>query len=477
MRWVLIRPLNQSLFFDPEIQEPLGLEYLASVLIGLGCKVLIMDSALDNLNDTKLARRAVSFNPDAVGFSITTNRELHSVEAIYAEIKKTGREIFWIAGGNYVTTEYHNAVDKLPDEMRLMKYEGEQSMKEIFSLWRNGSLHSLPRYIEGVNTTNLDELPFPQRPFHHYLKNFGWAYNLQGSRGCCSACKYCASKGMRGHLLNWRGRTPENMVSEVLHLYENYSARAFNFVDEDFLGPPRHAAERAQRFSSAIIRNKLHITFGIQVRPNSLSREVIDSLAEAGLKYVFMGIESDEPDDFKIWGRQYCEHTWQYVEMLQDKEIEINAGTLLFHPQCSYQGMRRFAGKLHQYGLFNSRTATNRLDAMPGSFFYNEYMEANPHIKPSGFVQLPFRQPEIEPFFSTIYNVLAPLEAPSMYALCLMPIIQTRRFIDNVQESFFRLKEINYSCDQQVAKCFFSLLDMFENGTDRKSTRLNSSHT
>ena len=217
MRWVLIRALNQSLFYDPETQEPLGLEYLASVLKELGCKVLILDSALDNLDNIKLARRAASFQPDAIGFSITTDRELGSVMAIYAECKNILNEktVFWLAGGNYVTCEYRNACEVLPEEFRLVKFEGEIVIRKIYSVWNEGQISSFPRLTDGEPTIELDKLPFPQRPYHYYLKNFGWAFNVQGSRGCCSACKYCASRGMRGNkLFSWRGRSPENIVEE-----------------------------------------------------------------------------------------------------------------------------------------------------------------------------------------------------------------------------------------------------------------------
>ena len=469
MRWVLIRPLNQSLFYDPETQEPLGLEYLASVLIEMGCQVLILDSALNNVDDVKLARRAASFQPDAIGISITTDRELNSVMTIYAECRQAMNEkkVCWIAGGNYVTCEYRTACEILPQEFRLVRFEGEILMRKIYSLWNEGLLDALPRLIDGEPFACLDELPFPQRPYHYYLKHFGWAFNVQGSRGCCSACKYCASSGMRvNRRFSWRGRSPENMVRELAYLHQTYSALTFNFVDEDFLGPPVHAFDRAKRLSSAIHNAGLTITFGIQVRPDSLSEEIIDMLASAGLKYVFMGIESDNPDDFRRWGRKYCANTWQWVRYLQKKEIEINAGTLLFHPDCTFEGIRDFAGKLQQHGLLNSRTAVNRMDAMPGSFYYEQYVSDHPDDRSlQGIIRLPFHQQGMESFYQTVLHVFEPIDAPSMHALCSMPIAQTNKMFKNSEDQYNTLKNIQEECDRQVSSCFFVLLEMFENKT------------
>ena len=465
MRWVLIRPLNQSLFYDPETQEPLGLEYLASVLKELGCDVLILDSALDNLDNIKLARRAASFQPDVTGVSITTGQEIDSVMIIYNECKRISgnKPVHWVAGGNYVTCEYRNADETLPPEFRLVKFDGELFIRDICSLWSDGLMSTLPRLTEGEPVVAMDELPFPQRPYQYYLKHFGWAFNIQGSRGCCSACKYCASSGMRGHgRFSWRGRSPDNIVKELAYLHRTYTALTFNFVDEDFLGPPVHAPDRANRLSTAISDAGLNITFGIQVRPNSLSEEIIDTLASAGLKYVFMGIESDDPDDFKRWGRKYCADTWRFVRYLQEKEIEVNAGTLLFHPDCTFDGIRTFADKLRQHGLLNNRTATNRMDAMPGSFYYNQYITGRPGESFHGVIRLPFKNQEIDPFYRTVVRVFKPVDAPSMHALCSMPIAQTNRYFKKQDDSFHVLKNINLACDTVVSDCFFRLLDMFE---------------
>jgi methylmalonyl-CoA mutase cobalamin-binding subunit len=466
MRWALIKPLNRSLFYDPEVQEPLGLEYLAATLQACGCQVLILDSALNQLTDVKLARRAAAFQPDIVGFSITTDRELESVVSIYEECKAASenKRLCWIAGGNYVTTETGAAQKNLPQEIRLIKYDGETFVRQVYELWKEGRLPSLPRLSNGEPPLHPDGLPFPLRPYHACLIRNGWAFNMQGSRGCCGACRYCGSRGMRSPgQVAWRGRSPAHIVREIAHLYHVYAARTFNFVDEDFLGPPAQAMQRAATFAGEILRCRLKIAFGIQVRPHSLSEEIIDVMASAGLKYVFMGIESDNPADFKAWGRSYCDQTWQWVTYLQQKEIEINAGTLLFHPDSSFEGVRSFAGQLRRHRLLNYRTAVNRLDAMPGSALYEQYITTHPAEYEAGILSLPFKHPRMELFYETLLKTLAPIEIPSMHVLCRMPTIRTRMLFDPDKAGEYRfLKSVDSACDDRVADSFYPLLEMFE---------------
>jgi len=132
MRLVLIRSRNSSPYYDPEIQEPLGLEYLAAWRAAKGDAVLVMDSTIENATDIKLARRAASFQPDAIGFSITTAQELGSIRAIHQEcIRALGqRTVRWIAGGNFVSSEPLHAEKLLPAEFALVRFDGENALDE-----------------------------------------------------------------------------------------------------------------------------------------------------------------------------------------------------------------------------------------------------------------------------------------------------------------------------------------------------------
>jgi len=478
MRWVFIRPCNKSPYYDPEILEPLGLEYLAASRREKGDQVLVLDSALESLNDTKLARRAASFRPDVIGFSVMTAQQIDSVNAIHAECLHSlaGRPVRWLAGGNFISTEPIPARSLFPAEFLLVRFEGENALDSLGGSWASGTLNrtgdvdSLPpdRTYTGTSVEALDTLPFPERPFAQQIQGSGWAFNLQSSRGCCGTCRYCSSPGMTGDSKNsrWRGRSSANIVEEMASLHRQFGARSFNFIDEDFLGPNHLSHRRAQEFSEALRRRKLQVSFGIQVRPGSLSEEIIDLLAEAGLTYVFMGIESDDPRDFKRWGRPWTPDPWRLIIHLRRRGVEVNAGVLLFHSHSTFQGIRRFAQTLYKHGLLDYRSATNRLDAMPGSLFYMKAMEDN-ELNPSitGPQPLPYVHPEMELFHRDVLVAVDPLGPPSMHAICSLPPLLARRKLDNRIESAYReLRRIISLLDETVARTFFSVLDHHEKG-------------
>jgi hypothetical protein len=264
----------------------------------------------------------------------------------------------------------------------------------------------------------------------------------------------------------WRGRSPVHVVAEMEYLQRTYGARSFNFVDEDFLGDNRLCARRAEAFIGELARRNLQVSFSIQVRPDSLSEEIIDRLARAGLTYVFMGIESDCPEDLKRWGRPWRVDPWRLAKRLHQCGVELNAGVMLFHPHATLAGIRRFAERLHHFGLLEYRSARNRLDAMPGSHYHRAGV-ASGQLKPdiTGPQSLPFFDCEVDGFYNDLLTALDPLGPCSMHALCaLPPLLAARRFDAHCRSRCRELKAIIAEMDGTVAGTFFTLLDARRNG-------------
>ncbi len=466
MRWALVRPCNHSPYYDPEIQEPLGLEYLSAFRRCRGDSVLVLDSALDGATDTRLARRVASFAPDIVGFSVMTAHEAESVRSIHAESARLleGSRVAFAAGGNFVSTEPANAARLLPEGLALVQYEGELASDRLAQQWQESSNGS-GTLLAGPSFPDLDSLPFPDRPFSDRILGGGWAFSIQGSRGCCGNCVHCASPGMSDRTKSrWRGRSPENIVEEIAALHARYGASSFNFIDEDFLGPNHLAEDRATRFANELSRRRLPISFGIQVRPDSLSDHTIDTLAAVGLTYVFLGIESDDPSDFRRWRRPWTPDPFASVDRLRSRGVEVNAGVMLFHSHSTFEGIRRFARKLSEHGLLDYRSAINRQDAMPGSDLHRRAAAAG-WIDPavSGPQPVPYIHEGINAFHTDVAYALGPLGPPSMAAICALPPLWAKRFLDPQSEPACReLNRIITSLDRAVTSSFFAVLDLHQ---------------
>lgn len=474
LRWVFIRPRCGSPYYDPEIQEPLGLEYLCASRQSKGDAVLLMDAILESMGDIRLARRAVSFQPDAICFSIMSAHELASVSAIYDECRKklSGHEIYWLAGGNFISHEPDQALALLPDDFHLVRFEGENALAQLTAEWsehrdaKGGHKKLTARVSHGAPVGNPDTLPFPVRPFADRITSAGNAFNIQGSRGCLGACRYCSSPEAKSiQRSHWRGRSMEHIAAEMAELNRIHGARAFNFIDEDFLGPNALATSRARRFVDELTRRGLQISFSIQVRPDSLNIEIIDLLSAHGLCYVFIGIESDDPRDFARWGRPWTGPPWDLVTHIRRHHIEVGAGVLLFHPHSTFRGIRRFAEILHQHGLLNFRSAINRMDAMPGSVFHRWGLESGELSPVAGPQPLAFQNKGIESFYHALTTALSPLGPTAMHAVCcLPPMIAKFKLNSQYKDAYQDLKKIIHDLDRAVARTMTMMLKEHDKG-------------
>lgn len=478
MRWVLIRPRNLSPYYDPEVQEPLGLEYLSSSLQEMGDSVLILDCSLDGLDETRVARRALSFLPDAIGFSLTTAQELKSVGKIYSECCRSCDPgiIGWVAGGNFVSTEPNHAERLLPANMHLIRFEGETALARLRdmllspdpNIGKHASESRIPRQLmAGDPVSHLDQLPFPSRPFARKIVAHAGALNLQASRGCCGSCVFCASPGMARNGRNqWRARSIENIVDEIELSRRKYDARSFNFVDEDFLGANKQSCGRGTAFAEEILRRELDITFSIQVRPDSLSLTTINSLAKAGLSFVFMGLETDSADLLHRWNRPIVRNPWRFVQRFREKGVEVNVGAMLFHKDATFQGIRTLAQKLDEYEMLNYRSATNRQVAMPGSRLHaSAVIDGNIDGNAIGPQMIVCTDSRVESLYSDLLAALAPLGPPSMEAVCALPrVVAQKRLNGDKEDHYSSIKRIDRHLRQPVMHTLSCLIDHHEQG-------------
>jgi len=449
------------------------LEALAADRRAEGDSVLLLDAALDGHDDVRLARRAAAFGSDAIGFSLATAQDLHSALTIHSEasliIARSRQRVHWVAGGNFVTSEPEHADRLLPQDWRLVRGEGELGLASLVREWSEG--RDGPRVQVGRAVACLDDLPIAERPYARQILANGWSFNLQGSRGCSGACHYCASPGLvLTHGRRWRGRSCSLLVEEVAQLQSRYGARCFNVVDEDFLGPRVGARQRALDLATAISRRQLHVSFGIQVRPASLDPEIIDALADAGVHYVFFGMESDSAADLRAWGRPSVPAAWEYVDYLRARGVDVNVGALLFHRRSALSSVRRFAQALQARDLLDYRTATNRMDAIPGSALYADERHAG-RLNPQqpGPQTVPFADPTMGNAYADICQSLAPLGPPSMHAVCALPALSARERTEGYAGPDLKaLRSVIASAQAAVAEVFFAVLEIHETKVEDK---------
>jgi len=481
VRIALVRPLLRSPTYDPEIQEPLGIESLAGALRAGGHEVVLRDAMLYPRSEREIARDIAKFDPDAVGVSLMGDADIESAAVLLDRVRElAGGRVATVVGGSLVSTDLERFESELPNATFFIRFDGERPLLKLLEAiehggsfdsvpslaWRDGGQLIRPSTYELVD--ELDANPWPARDLApDVARRFG-VLNVQGSRGCTGRCSYCCVPAVpRSAGATWRGRSPHDIARELGQLHHRYGVVAFNFVDDDFLGPARTAEDRARSLADAISEESLCIGFGAQLRPYTLNLRTIEALARAGLAYAFVGIENDEPDTLKAWRRPpVSEDVWQSIDLLRQRQVDIEAGIILFHPEARLHGVRRLVGALVERELLNYRTATSRLHLLPGSHLYDVYKTRGdiPDGVKGPFTP-PIRDARVESLFVRLSRLLAPLRPCWVHAACRLPgLVSQFRAGRDVSRELGIVRRVLRDLDQWVRDALEALITDAEKG-------------
>ncbi len=275
----------------------------------------------------------------------------------------------------------------------IIRGEGEQTVVELAELlYKNKSLDNCEgitfRIGERIVSNNnrspiacLDELPFPARDTHtrHSYESF----RISSARGCLGNCTFCPVPAERviGNS-PWRGRTPENVVSELKELVNTFGIRHFMFIDPTFEDPGEKGKERIREISRLIIKENLNINFLVNMRAENWSdsdRELLELLYKAGLESVTVGIEAGNERTLRLFNkRAHIQDFFTFINLMKDFNIYLAYGFIMFHSYCEIQDLRDNSNFLKEAGIGHMMGAyLIKLKAFPRTQIFQKLQSDN----------------------------------------------------------------------------------------------------
>ncbi|MEE9223358.1 MAG: radical SAM protein [Thermoplasmata archaeon] len=304
---LLVKPSGKhglSFAFD---MIPVGLEYIASSIEGVGDEVNIIDLEKEPKPiQLSLERYLDMLKPDLVGISMSATDHSEGLEI--AEISHK-RGIATVLGGYHPTA--------IPDEMLSHPYvdfvvrgEGEITMRDLVAKGDGRDVKGIS-YRDGDQIVHnpdrepikdLDILPFPARhlrrhKYHVTLRRDREHDVLTASRGCWGKCSFCCEPSMsKSHL---RNRAPEKVMDEILEIVGFHEGRplSIEITDPHFMGRPRYV----EQLCDLLAQNELDIKFIAKVRPDTMAKfpDVVRKMIAVGIDCFEMGIESPNKKDLE----------------------------------------------------------------------------------------------------------------------------------------------------------------------------------
>ena len=341
--------------------------YIASLLQANDIETEILDTYLGRFSFERMVEEVIEKKCDILGIHLVYSWEytptvLNAIDEIASRIKVP---IF--VYGFYPTFAYdfilksHHSIDCA------IIGEPEFAFLELCSLMEKGkNLGGIDGlafrndgdfivYKKRKVINNLDLLPFPYRTKEHIDYIGG---NILGSRGCYGNCTFCYINNFYGKRCNWRGRTPETIYHEVQKVLSRISSRYIYFVDANFFGPGDEGQCRAEEIAE-FLQNEKELGFGLECRVNDIQERSLKALAHAGLKDVFLGVESGSKRSLKRMRKgATVEQGMRAIEFLRNYGIEPHIGFIMFESDSTLQDIRDNFNFLYYNNLLNRLTTT-----------------------------------------------------------------------------------------------------------------------
>ncbi len=287
---------------------PLGLGYIAQILLEEGHDVSVLDINAHRWSDDEVEQHLRNAKFEIVGITEMVT-EFTAVRWLSGLVRKINPDAPIILGGGLTTAFPQLVLERTQADIAVVG-EGEVTIRELVENLAEGS--SLDK-VKGIwykargniyaaqpreLIKDLDTIPFPARhlfPMERYIRNpvpylrmFDQkvvSTNMITSRGCPYRCTYCFH-GLWGH--HFRARSADNIVAEIKILREEYDITGIFFMDDTFVLD----RERVLAICDKLIDERLDIIWAASGRVNLVDREMLERMRAAGCRVILYGIES-----------------------------------------------------------------------------------------------------------------------------------------------------------------------------------------
>ena len=332
---------------------------------------------------TAILKEAIKdMKPKFVGVSNSFTADYPDCLKIIEICKKIKPDIVTIIGGPHVTFLDEACLRDSPFVDIVVRGEGEWTMTELlYTINRKRDLSRVKgiAYRENGNIIrtpprplgNLDEIPpvnfelFPEE-----LIKKAFIYGML-NRGCMFNCSYCVE---RAFWIKRRSFKVRRLISEMKQL-ENKYKNTIKAIDDSMLDM------RSRQFFElchSLSKEKIAFPGYIQSHVNRISEEGIKAISKAGIKRVYLGIESASPKVLRMMNKNITlRQVFSDCEKLKRKKISVGSFWIIGHPgdnpkEASYS--LRIFHELFSRQLIQE-ACIEIFVPLPGTRFYNQPKE------------------------------------------------------------------------------------------------------
>ncbi len=376
---LIINPCEEGrAVFDP--MPPNGLGLITSYLLSNDYDTKLVDRQVER---TPITEIIATFKPKIIGIGGTTHTRFESFN-IARTAKEIDKNILVVYGGCHATFTAQDTLANIPEIDVVVRGEGEQTFSEIAekTLRQNASIEeiegtslrlkgSITHNHERQRNQKLDSLPFP---VYHLMKMEKYRSKLDfldvegaqvvSSRGCPIGCSFCSASAMFGKIVTLR--SANSVVNEIELLLNKYHYKGAKFFDSTLTLRKSHITS----ICDEIIKRGLKFPWECEIRVDTVDKDILKRMKEAGCYYVDFGVESGSEEVLKKMNKKI---TLEQVINVLDWTKELKIRTKVFftfgHIEETVEDSMKTIAFIDKYKKYMSRIALGiGICIYPGTF-------------------------------------------------------------------------------------------------------------
>ena len=340
---------------------PMSALYVYSIIKGKNCiieytKKILPQEELKNFDYIILPSSIIAHETEIETLNFLNRLGLKVfVIGIFGNIKK-----------NIYNLDNSYVVKGEPEKFFLENKLEKKNLDNFFSNQNLGLFENRGEFVE-----ILDDLPYPSWDIYlkkYPLRNNFLSFNkksaipILASRGCPYSCfNYCTYPLQQGRKVRYR--SVKNIINEIIHWKNKVNTNKFVFRDPVFSINRKFTVE----LCNEIIKKKLNIEFLIETHLNNLDDELIKLLKDAGLKIVYIGVESVEEKVLKDINRFSIKNDAQFkiINKLSAEGIIVKSMYMIGNPEDTEETIKNtisysklLPNQLVQFSIFTPYPGT-----------------------------------------------------------------------------------------------------------------------
>lgn len=308
--------MSKVVFITPNFggfarEEPVGTLLLATILRQAGIQSDILQfhhfGDVTNFDDfiDRGVRMILAKQPKIVSF-YTRCDSYHIVLRLVQRLRAASKDLYIVFGGPQADLSCEYSLRQIPDIDFICCGEGETTVVPFFTSLLNGqpdlsirglAYRSGDKVIQNPKPeliADLDTLPTIDYSLLDFC-NEGESptemslFPVDVGRGCPFGCTYCSTKTFWGR--KYRLKSPERIIAEIKEIHERFGFTRFNFEHDMFT----LNREKVIQICGMLKQIGFPIQWRCSARIDCLDEELVDTMIDAGLISLFMGIETGSP--------------------------------------------------------------------------------------------------------------------------------------------------------------------------------------